>query len=749
MQNRFILRICLYFDIFILLIIIISKLYYFVFEPDFYSLNINNIKEVQKLDKKDDGFSFAVLGNTKSSINAFDKKLVNKINNDNLDFVISTGNAIADGAEDKYRMLSKSLKKLKIPVIMGIGDNEVSDGGTLRFYKHFGPLYFSFNVNDSYFIFLDTTGETTEAWQREWLIKELINAQKYRYRFVFMNKLPYIIDSNLQFNFKDKYIKSASYRQFLRETFSKYNVTAVFASNAEIFNRGNIDSVSYFISGGGGERLLINNEDSLYYYIKVNVKSSGIKYSIVRLEKATNSIIFQILDNIWVYVNSFFYMNFNNFILVISVLVLIGIIIINKATEDVDYYRKFDDELEHIPNNKKLNIAMFTNNYFPFIGGVPISIDRLAKGLKKQGHQVYIYAPEYPTSYQYENNNTIRCKLLTYYRTKNFNFPIANVFSRKIEEQFISHQIDVVHVHHPFWMGSKGVKLAKKYKVPVVLTYHTRLDKYAHNIPYWGRALFKNKISHYIIRRFSKKCDAVLAPTNTAKEYLRNIGVSKYIEILPTGIDFEEYYSIDNKEIEELKQKYKKKNNIILCSVSRLTKEKNLYFLLEGVKYIKDCTNIPFKCIIVGEGPEKGNLLEIIESSNLKDVVYLVGEISPREIYKYYMASDIFVFASQSETQGMVLLEAMAGKCPVVAIRSSGIEDVISNGDNGFKTKADIRNWSEKIIYLMENPDKLKKMSENAYVFSKLFSIEKMAESATKVYLRIIENRKLTSDAKE
>jgi len=191
-----------------------------------------------------------------------------------------------------------------------------------------------------------------------------------------------------------------------------------------------------------------------------------------------------------------------------------------------------------------------------------------------------------------------------------------------------------------------------------------------------------------------------------------------------------------------ISKKYRTQNEVILCSVSRLTEEKNIYFLLNGLKRIKDNSKVPFKCIIIGDGPEKQNILKTIADQGLNDTVILLGSVSPEEVCKFYMASDIFVFSSQSETQGMVILEAMAGKCSVVAIRSSGIDDIIQSGYNGFKTKADLNLWSEKVIYLMENPKILKKMSQNAYDFSNKFSLDAMAETTVKVYRKAIIHKK-------
>jgi len=729
----------LFINIVLFSVFISYKVYLLIFETDFVSTNIKNIQSLDYI-KVDDGISFAILGNIKSSIDVFDKKIVEEINTDkNLDFVISTGNAVIDGDEDKYRILNKSLNKIKIPTIIGIGDKEISNDGSSKFYDHYGPYYFSYNVKDAYFIFLDTTGTTSEEWQKAWLVNELSISDKYKYKFVIMNKSPFKIENTDLLN--------KPYCEFLTDTFSKYKVTAVFTSGMEVFDSRKIKDVQYFISGGAGGALLLNNENSFYHYIKVNIKNDEVAYSVIRQDMPSNLAIYRVLENLWFYIHSIFYLNFFNFILVLSIFIFLGLVFNYRVTKSVDYYNEFDEATESIEDKDVLNIAMFTNNYFPFIGGVPISIARLAKGLRRQGHNVVIFAPKYPLKTledplkSVKGNNVVRCNLLIYYRTKPFDFAIVNIFSSQIEKSFLSESFDVIHVHHPFWMGSKGLEIGKKYGLPVILTYHTRLEKYSHNLPFLKQT-FENIVSHKLIRIFSQKCDAIIAPTNSAKEYLANIGVSRDKTVLPTGIDFDFYDNIDLNKVELINKKYKVQNEVILCSVSRLTEEKNIYFLLKGIKRIKDNTKVAFKCIIIGDGPEKENILKTIEDQGLKDTVILVGSVSPEEVCQYYMASDIFVFSSQSETQGMVILEAMAGRCPVVAIRSSGIDDIIHNGYNGFKTKADLDLWSEKVIYLIEHPKILKEMSENAYDFSNKFSIDAMAETIVEVYHKAIIHKK-------
>lgn len=728
------LKVLLFFDILLLFTFISYKGYLFFFETDFTSNNITNIQKLESSNENDE-LSFAILGNIKSSIDVFDKKIVKEINADkNLDFVISTGNSVISGDEDKYRILNKSLNKINVPSIIGIGDKEISNHGYSKFYDHYGPFYFSYNVNNAYFIFLDTTGLTSEEWQKSWLVNELITNDKYKYKFVIMNNPPFKLENEDPLN--------KAYCDFLTDTFSKYEVSAVFTSGMEVFDSRNIKGVQYFISGGAGGALLLNNENSFYHYIKVSVKNNEVTYSVIKEDMPSNLATYRIFKNLWFYIHSIFYLNFFNFILILSIFIFLGLVINYRVTQIIDYYDEFDEVPNSIKDKESLNIAMFTNNYLPFIGGVPISITRLAKGLRSQGHNVVIFAPMYPHK-TLEDINVIRCKLLIFYKTRPFDFPIVNIFSKQIEKDFLSGNFDIIHVHHPFWMGSKGLELGKKYELPVILTYHTRLEKYAHNLPVFKQT-FENIASHKLIRIFSQKCDAILAPTNSAKDYLSNIGVSRDKTVLPTGVDFDFYDNIDLDKVQLINKKYRLHNEVILCSVSRLTEEKNIYFLLEGIKHIKNNSTVPFKCLLIGDGPEKENILKTIEEQGLEDTIILVGSVSPEEVCMFYMASDIFVFSSKSETQGMVILEAMAGKCPVVAIRSSGIDDIIHNEYNGFKTKADLDLWSEKVIYLMENPKILKEMSENAYDFSNKFSLDAMAKITVEVYHKAIVHKKLS-----
>ncbi len=223
-----------------------------------------------------------------------------------------------------------------------------------------------------------------------------------------------------------------------------------------------------------------------------------------------------------------------------------------------------------------------------------------------------------------------------------------------------------------------------------------------------------------MIRRFSQKCDAVIAPTLSALSYLENIGVSRLKKVIPTGIDSEHYIASDDSAVKAIKGVYAPKGELLLCSVSRLSEEKNIYFLIDAIERVRDNTDIPFRTLLIGDGPVKDRLQTIIEEKNLSDIIVLKGKVEQYDIPKYYLASDL---------------------CPVVAVQSSGIEDVIIDNFNGFKTDNNITEWSDRVIHLLENAEQRKEMSLNAFNYSKGFTVDIMAKKVESLYYKAIERK--------
>ncbi|MFW5790258.1 MAG: glycosyltransferase [Bacillota bacterium] len=732
----------------ILVIIILILVSYRIYAPysiqDFNAVNIKAIDNIRE-NLDEDKYTFTVVGNIKNSIAIFDNQILPDLDPEETGFILSTGNNLVNGDEAKYRVFYRTLEKMQIPFISAVGVNEIEDDGHQNFYKYFGPFYYSFEFGDSYFIFLDTTGNTNLDWQNSWLERELRQSQDYKHRFIVMNRPPVATDPEYLIDDEVKYIESESLREYYQDLFGQYNVDAVFASNIELYNRTTISGVEYFISGGAGGDLVLDNKNSFYHYLEVEVSPDGINYSLNRLKDDPGALS-KFFENIWVVLQSFIYTNYLNIMIILLIVLAVFNIVYREINKEIDYYRGFAYSDQKFPD-KKLKIAMFTNNYFPIIGGVPISIKRLSKALKSQGHEIKIFAPEYEKTsvVDVEEDDIIRCNSLYYYKKHGLEFSITNIFSPEIRKKFEAEDFDVVHCHHPFWLGKKGRKLAEKNDIPVVFTYHTRLEKYAHYVPniLFARKFFANRFSHFLIRNFANKADAVFAPTESTKNYLRNVGVSRYIKIMPTGVDLKEY-DCSKEEVEEIRREYGDKHEHLLITVSRLSKEKNLYFLLEGIKHLRNTGKNDFKLIIVGGGPEEDNIQAYIQEYNLQDNIELIGTVDFREISKYYLASDLFVFASTTETQGMVILEAMAGYTPVVAVRSSGIDDVINNDYNGYKTEEEVEAWASKIEMILSDKSLQEKLTKNARQMAEKYAITNMARDAEEVYQKIIQ---LTSNS--
>lgn len=322
-----------------------------------------------------------------------------------------------------------------------------------------------------------------------------------------------------------------------------------------------------------------------------------------------------------------------------------------------------------------MKIAMMTNSYKPFVAGVPVSIEKLSESLRTLGHQVTIFAPSY--DHQEEEADVIRYGTLLKGVAGGFSVP--NSLDPKIESAFQEGDFDVIHVHHPMMIGATARYLSKKYHVPVICTYHTRYEQYLH---YVGLSGLQHILPVYLQRTLGT-CDMVFASTPNIRAYLREIGISAPVEVLPTGVTTASFHP-DMHKASALREKFAQGRPFLFCTVARLAKEKNLEFLLESLAFYKQKAGSSFKLLLIGEGPYRAKLSCRIRELSLTEEVILVGEVPNADIKEYCRACDLFLFPSRSETQGIVLLEAMAAGTPVLALRATGTEDIVRNGVNGY-----------------------------------------------------------------
>ena len=382
-----------------------------------------------------------------------------------------------------------------------------------------------------------------------------------------------------------------------------------------------------------------------------------------------------------------------------------------------------------------MRIAMLTNNYKPYMGGVPISIEHLSNALRAQGHEVWIFAPTYKN--QVEEEYVIRYPSFPVQIAK---APMPNVFSRIFEEKIVELGIDVIHVHHSALVGNVALMLQKQYGIPVVFTYHTRIEAYLHYVKPAQWLENATGIVERYMNWFCNRCDLVVAPVEGIKKSLRTKGVTSSIEALPTGVLEKDFFP-DSAKVKEIRTAYKKDADYLLCSVSRIAKEKNLDFQLEGLKKLKELMQKEgktFRYLLIGDGPEREHFLEKVKVLGLTQEVCLTGRVENEEMAAYQKACDVFLFSSKSETQGIVILEAMAAGNPVVAVKASGVEDVVENGVNGYLTTEDATEFAGKIFRVLSEEALREQLSLGAYITATKYSENQIAERVAEAYNRTI-----------
>jgi len=355
-----------------------------------------------------------------------------------------------------------------------------------------------------------------------------------------------------------------------------------------------------------------------------------------------------------------------------------------------------------------MRIAIFTNNYLPNPFGVSMSIESFRKEFERLGHTVYIFAP-YNKGYIDENKNVFRYPAIDL-KFKNIRFPIAISYSYKISRLLEKLEIDVIHAQHPNLIGSAAKKWAKKKNVPLVFTWHTLYDKYAHFVPIipaaWAAAwAIGNAVS------YANSCDQIIVPTKSVEKIIADWGVrNQNIVAIPTGV---EKSFLENPQRQAMREQLGLLDGeVALLLVSRMTAEKNVQFLVRAALQVLK-KNKQVKLILAGEGHELPQLRKIIFQAGLSNQVIFQGIVARDVTKDIYAAGDIFVYASKSETQGMIISEAMCLGLPVVAVNATGINDTVVDKETGFLVSENEAEFAEAVQKLIDDENLRRNFGEN------------------------------------
>ena len=391
-----------------------------------------------------------------------------------------------------------------------------------------------------------------------------------------------------------------------------------------------------------------------------------------------------------------------------------------------------------------MRIGLFTDTYPPYINGVSTSVYMLKEALEKKGHQVYVVTVNNEsTKYKLENRGKI--VRIPGIPTGIYDYRLTGIYPLKALNIIKKWKLDVIHSHTEFGVGTFARIIAKQLGIPLVHTYHTMYEDYIHYITkgYFNRS--SKKIVEYLTLFYcDKTANELIVPTRKTYDlFKKKYGVEKNIYIIPTGIEIERFYkeNIATKKIKDLKEQLGiKKEDFIITFVGRIAKEKNIDFLIDAEKdLVKKHNNI--KLIIIGDGPELSVFKKKSERLKLTDNIIFTGKVPWEDVPLYYQLSTVFSTASTTETQGLTVIEAMAGGITPVCIDDESFRNVIIDGLNGkiFKTK---RNYKNIILNLYDNKNSLKKMNKQARLNAEIYSSKHYAERVLDVYGRAIDNKK-------
>lgn len=367
-----------------------------------------------------------------------------------------------------------------------------------------------------------------------------------------------------------------------------------------------------------------------------------------------------------------------------------------------------------------IHVAIVTNNYKPYKGGVVSSIESFTNELIKKGHRVSIITLDFDGKNQQDENfiYRIECPIKFNYKTNPIGIPWR--YDHYIFEKIKELKPDIIHSQHPFLLGVSALKASKQFKIPIVFTYHTRYEQYSHYIPLPQQAT-SNTIKKLALD-YCKKVDRIIAPTESTKRFLIENNIKTPINVISSGIS--------NIFLGSKKTKLSNENFKLLF-VSRFTKEKNIPFLLEVFEKLDS----NYTMTLIGYGSETESLKKLayndlkIEKSRLNFIISPPKEI----ISKHYKESDIFLFASKTETQGIVLAEAMASGLPIIALEAPGSIDIIKHGQNGFLVQTQ-KEMLEKIKLISKNTDLKVQLSKKALETSQFYSIENCTSRLIECY---------------
>ncbi len=382
-----------------------------------------------------------------------------------------------------------------------------------------------------------------------------------------------------------------------------------------------------------------------------------------------------------------------------------------------------------------MRLLMISDVYFPRVNGVSTSIETTRHALEKLGHEVTLIVPDYPQQNETSDSNVLRIPARKVMFDPEDRLMTWRDLSRTLRVITPQH-FDLIHIHTPFIAHYAGTRIARKFQLPVVETYHTFFEQYLeHYIPFLPDPVLR-LAARRLTANQGNAVNALISPSLAMRDILRRYGVRTPISVIPTGIDLEAWRAPTAPDPRS--ELGLSSSQPMLLFVGRLAFEKNVEFLLNMM-----CTLVQHhpdvRLVLAGEGPAEKHLRKLTAQLGLEQHVIFVGYL-PRDgqLQALYRAADAFVFSSATETQGLVLVEALALGLPVVALAEMGTRDVVREGEGCLVAPNDPQGFAQRVLELLNHPHEAARLAAQAVIAADAWQQERIAERLVSFYQETI-----------
>lgn len=375
-----------------------------------------------------------------------------------------------------------------------------------------------------------------------------------------------------------------------------------------------------------------------------------------------------------------------------------------------------------------MNILMLTNTYLPHVGGVARSVETFAQCYREKGHRVLIVAPRFEDMPE-DKQHVVRVPAMLDLMGSGFSLPLP--VPGFLTEALDAFRPDIVHSHHPYLLGMTAMRIARFNQLPIVFTHHTLYEEYTHYVAADAAAI--RRFVAELATSYANLCDQVIAPSESLADLVQRRGVETPVEVIPTGVDVR---SFGRGNRAGFRARYGiPADAFVVGHVGRLAREKNVEFLTEAVTaFLAMRPGTHF--LVVGDGPMAEAMAALVEEAHLGPRAHFAGVAQGRTLIDGYHAADVFAFTSLTETQGMVLAEAMAAGVPVVGLDGPGVREVIHDGGNGRLLKsATAAEFATALDWVHHrSAEERESLRRTALETAEAFSVERTTTRALDVY---------------